>query len=114
MNGHSTDAAGQEFYRDPGLQNERTALAWQRTALSMLAGSAILARLTWSSAGVSALALLTIAAALSLWVFVESRLRYAQSAGVRLRSRPRGGRGPLTVALATALIAGAELIALLS
>ena len=107
-----TSVAG--FFRDPGLQNERTALAWQRTALSLVAASAIMARLTWEAANVLPTALLAVAAALSLWVFLESRWRYAHSAGVRLRPRPRGGRGPLTLALAVALIGVAELASLLS
>ena len=102
------------FFRDPGLQNERTALAWQRTALSLVAASAILARLTWASADIATTVLLGVAAALSLWVFLESRWRYAHSAGVRLRPRARGGRGPLTLAVATALIGVAELVSLLS
>lgn len=103
-----------DFFRDPGLQNERTALAWQRTALSLVAASAILARLSWASADAATTLLLTLAAGLSLWVFLESRFRYAHSAGVRLRPRKRGGRGPLSLAVATALIGVAELVALLT
>lgn len=98
---------------DPGLQNERTALAWQRTALSMVAASAVMARLTWSSGGITALVILVVAAALSTWVFVESRGRYDHSARVRLRARSRGGRAPLALTVAASLLAAVEVVALL-
>ena len=99
---------------DPGLSNERTALAWQRTALSLLAGAAILGRLTFASVGFFAVALLAVAVLLCLWVFVESRWRYRQQLGHTLRARPRGGRAALFLTLATSLIAITEVIALAS
>lgn len=102
------------FARDPGLQNERTALAWQRTALSLVAAAAVMARLTWSSIGVGAVVVLAVATGLATWVFVESRGRYAHSARVSLRPRPRGGRAPLALAVAAALVAATELWALLA
>jgi len=37
--------------RDPGLQPERTALAWQRSALTLAGASVIVARLTITTAG---------------------------------------------------------------
>jgi uncharacterized membrane protein YidH (DUF202 family) len=98
---------------DDGRSNERTALAWERTALSLLAGCTVMARLTWTSLGVVALALVGVAALLSLWVFTESRGRYAHTAGTQLRSHARGGRAPAALALATALLAATELAALL-
>jgi uncharacterized membrane protein YidH (DUF202 family) len=97
---------------DPGLSNERTALAWQRTALSLTAGAAILGRLTFDRIGYLAVLMLAVAIVLCLWVFVESRWRYAQHRGHRQRGRGRGGRGPLFLALATALIALTESAAL--
>lgn len=101
------------YLPDPGLQNERTALAWQRTALSMIAASAVMARLTWSTGGVAALVVLVVAASLSTWVFLESRGRYAHSARVRLRASARGGRAPMALTLAVALLALTEIGALL-
>ena len=71
---------------DLGLSNDRTALAWQRTALSLLAGAAVLGRLTFDRLGLEALVLLGFAALLSLWVFAESTRRYAQHTGCRPRS----------------------------
>ncbi|KRF21006.1 hypothetical protein ASG90_00900 [Nocardioides sp. Soil797] len=96
---------------DDGLSNERTALAWQRTALSLAAACAIMARLTWSSLGPLAIVLLSVALLLSAWVFVESWVRYSHDAGTRSRPGPRGGRAPLALTVATALVAVTELAA---
>jgi uncharacterized membrane protein YidH (DUF202 family) len=96
----------------PGVSNERTALAWQRTALSLLAGAAIMARLTWSDLGALAAILLGGAVALSGWVFWESRGRYAHHAGTRPRPGARGGRAPGALTAAIVLIALTELAAL--
>lgn len=94
---------------DAGLANERTALAWQRTALSLGAAAAIMARLTWSSLGVAAIAPLLAALLLSGWVFVEGWLRYSHHAGRRGKQGPRGGRASLFLAIATALVAATKL-----
>lgn len=99
---------------DPGLANERTALAWQRTALATLAGAGIVARLTWTDLGTVAIVVLALAGALGLWVFVESWARYAHAAGTRIRPRSRGGRAPAAVAIAVALVAATELAAVLA
>jgi uncharacterized membrane protein YidH (DUF202 family) len=96
----------------PPVQNARTALAWQRTALSLLAGSAIVARLTLDSLGVFAVVAFLVVLPLAGWVLWESRARYLRSAGVRRSVRARGGRAPLMLTLATATIALTELAAL--
>jgi uncharacterized membrane protein YidH (DUF202 family) len=98
---------------DPGIANERTALAWQRTALSIVAGSAILARLRFAEAGAVALVPPGFSMLLGLWIVAESRGRYAHDAGVRLRRRSRGGRAPACLCAATVLLALTELIWLL-
>ncbi|WP_235736568.1 DUF202 domain-containing protein [Nocardioides alcanivorans] len=49
---------------DSGIANERTALAWQRTALSLVAGAAIIARLAVDETGPAVLVPLFIAALL--------------------------------------------------
>jgi uncharacterized membrane protein YidH (DUF202 family) len=97
---------------DPGLATDRTALAWQRTALATAAGAAIMARLTFDRLGPSALVTMAAALGLSGWILLESRGRYRHDAGLRQRRRPRGGRAPLVLALAVGLIALTELIAL--
>lgn len=107
------DASAGRAAGDPGTANARTALAWQRTALSLVGAAAVLARLTWSTLGAVALVPLAAALVLSLWVFAESRGRYAHDAGTRSRQRPRGGRAPTAIAVAAVLIAATELAALL-
>lgn len=98
---------------DPGVGNERTALAWQRTALALVAGSAILTRLTIDRLGAAALVSVLLAGPMGLWIFVESRRRYAHDAGIRQRPRSRGGRGPLTMTVGTVVVGSTELLALL-
>jgi uncharacterized membrane protein YidH (DUF202 family) len=98
---------------DTGRANERTALAWQRTALSLMAGAAILARLTFDRLGLVAVALLGVALLLALWVLLESRGRYDHDAGTRSRDRPRSGRAPAALAVATVVVGLTEAAALL-
>jgi uncharacterized membrane protein YidH (DUF202 family) len=59
-----------------GAQPERTALAWQRTGLSLALAAVVLARLTWEQLGGWALVVLAASMGLCAWVLVESRLRY--------------------------------------
>jgi hypothetical protein len=98
---------------DPGNANERTALAWQRTALSLVGGAAVLGRLTFDRLGVVAVAMLGVSTGLALWVLAESRGRYAHDAGVRRRPRSRGGRAPAALAAATGVLGLTEAAALL-
>jgi uncharacterized membrane protein YidH (DUF202 family) len=78
----------------PGVQVERTALAWQRTALSVLVGSLILARLTLDDLGPVALVGLAMALALSGWVLLRSRPHHHHP----------GGAGAAATALAAAIV----------
>lgn len=98
---------------DEGMGNERTALAWQRTALALIGGSAVLSRLTFDELGLLALLSLAVAGPLGAWVFLESRGRYLHDAGVRARPRSRGGRAPLTLTIATLAVCLTEILALL-
>jgi len=67
---------------DPGLQPERTELAWRRTALAFAVGSLVALRLLpaafengwWSLAGVAGLA-----ASALVWVMARSRSRAVNS-----------------------------------
>jgi uncharacterized membrane protein YidH (DUF202 family) len=94
-------------------QNERTALAWQRTALSLMVASMLVLRLTVDALGAPALVGTGIAFPLALWVFVESRSRYRHHAGLRLRSRARGGRAGAALTSALVMLGGLELAAVM-
>lgn len=108
---------------DRGAQPERTALAWQRTALATAAGSAIVARHTVGPLGPGALVVMTASLALALTAFVLGRRRYlAGPTGSRLTDRDqerrsalprRDGVAPALLALATVALALTELTAAL-
>lgn len=97
---------------DPAAGIERTALAWQRTALALVAGSAILTRLTFDRLGSMSLMSAVIAGPVGVWIFLESRLRYRRGVGVRRPRRSRGGRAPFLLAAATSTVALTELLAM--
>lgn len=90
--------------RDPGLANERTLLAGQRTALSLMAAALIMGRLSFENLGAAALPGAVAAGLLATWVFVESGWRYRQADGTRERTRPRGGRAATFLALSVILL----------
>lgn len=97
---------------DAGGQNERTALAWQRTALSLMAASAAVSRLTFDRLGLLALLGLAVTFPLTLWVLLESRSRYRHHAGLLPRPRRRSGRAPVILAVAIGSMAITELVAM--
>ncbi|WP_186525923.1 DUF202 domain-containing protein [Leekyejoonella antrihumi] len=74
----------------PGVQNERTALAWQRTALSLLVATAGLTRLAYERVGYAGLVCM-IALPLALFVFRESRHRYQHRGVAQADPHDRGG-----------------------
>lgn len=74
-----------------GAQPERTALAWQRTGLSLALAAAVLARLTWGQLGVWAIVSLLASLALCGWVLVGSRLRYRGQVAATPSGRDVGG-----------------------
>ena len=98
---------------DPGLGNERTALAWQRTALSVLAGSAVLARLTAPGLGWFSLLAVAVAVPTTAWIMVEARGRYRHDSAQVLRGRDRDGRASAALATAVSCACVTELLALL-
>lgn len=93
-------------------QNERTALAWQRTALSLMVAAVVLARLGYERLGPVAVALAGLGLVISGWVFWTSRAKYRSRAGIRL-GRPAGGRSSAALAATVALLAAMELANLL-
>ena len=96
----------------PPTVNARTALAWQRTASALIAGSAVTARLTFDRVGALALAGLVLALGLGSWMLRESRLRYGQHAGFVERSRPRGGMSAAALTAGIVVVGAMELVAL--
>ncbi|MEU4806538.1 DUF202 domain-containing protein [Actinosynnema sp. NPDC023587] len=92
-----------------GAQNERTALAWQRTALAMIAGSAVLVRLTVDRVGLVAVVGLGVTVALGLVVLVAARSRYQGG----LRGRRGGAVLPAAVAAGTVVMVLVEAAAVL-
>ena len=94
---------------DPGLAPERTALAWQRTALALIFGSLLLARLTVGRIGHVAIVAVAISVPLAFWVYTESRRRYRRNE-VEIAT---GGRTVLAITIACVLGGLCELAALL-
>lgn len=90
-------------YADEGAQNERTRLAWQRTLLSALTCSLLIARLLASAWVSLALAVALVALAVSAWMswLVIRRYRRHHAAFVARRHLP-DAKIPF---LATALVA---------
>lgn len=93
---------------DDGRAVERTALAWQRTALALATVSAVATRLAVDRLGPLALVGL-LALPLSAWVFVESRRRQRRSTSAYDGSLRFDGRGPSLLTLAIALAASTEI-----
>jgi uncharacterized membrane protein YidH (DUF202 family) len=67
--------------RDPGLQPERTALAWQRSALALAAATIVIGRLTFSAVGLVALVVVALGVAHAAVVFATARRHYRLRTG---------------------------------
>jgi uncharacterized membrane protein YidH (DUF202 family) len=70
----TSDCSAHPF--DPGLQPERTALAWRRTGLALTAGSLIALRVLPHALGTWALLPVGLGVVLSVLVLVASHQRY--------------------------------------
>jgi len=99
---------------DAGVADARTALAWQRTALSIVAAAAILMRLTLDRLGLVAVVALGVSALVSAWVFTESWWRYGRKRRTRYSARSRRAGVPLALTIAASLLAATELTATLT
>ena len=89
---------------DPGLQPERTELAWRRTTLAVAVGALVALRLLPVVLGPSAIGigLLGLTLATILWVLAHRRARRTQLALTRhATSMPGGGLLLFLAALAT-------------
>lgn len=94
---------------DPGLQPERTALAWRRTGLALLGGSLVAARILPETLGAWAVipGLIGVAAAASLLFAIHRRYRRHHESLIRDGDRSPIAGGRLIAATALFLVAAA-------
>lgn len=106
--------------RDPGLQPERTLLAWRRTALALVVLSALATRYLAVDLGPIAGALGGVGILLSAAAVASAHLRYRAvirdfaAADAGARTLPSGGRTLALVALATLAVGVAGLAVVLA
>lgn len=94
---------------DPGLQPERTALAWRRTALSLTLGSLVALRVLPAVTGVVAWVFVGVAGlAVTAALWVAAGRRSARTIEILLQE---GDRAALPGALLLAALAGLVLLA---
>jgi uncharacterized membrane protein YidH (DUF202 family) len=103
---------------DPGLQPERTALAWRRTGLAVAVGAVVGARVLAPALGAAAIVVAALGLALATLLFLGSarRVRRAQSALLQdghLASGP-GGRMIAAVCIACTALGVAALTAIVT
>jgi uncharacterized membrane protein YidH (DUF202 family) len=99
----------------PGLAGERTAFAWLRTGLSLLAAALVLARLAAVLRTTLGLVTSIAAALLAVGVVLLARPRYERAAAAVRRRRPLpDGRLPAAVSALTVLLGVAALVIVLS
>lgn len=96
---------------DPGLQPERTSLAWQRTSISLAVGSLVYARIEVQFLGVWAWSFALIGAAVGIFVGVRAHARYRYSHRSLKAGRVRLADG-LLPAIVAAVVFGAAAIAI--
>ena len=77
---------------DPGLQPERTGLAWRRTALALLAGSVVAARILEASLGPWAAAPGLVGIGISVVLLFSIHRRYRH---INARLAETGDRAPI-------------------
>lgn len=105
-----------DLVRDPGLQPERTALAWRRTSLALVIATLVIARLTFLSLGASTVVPSLLVGAGALWVGILALRRR----GVPHDDEPHftsmlpDGRLPLLVAAIAAALCLGELLGVLT
>ena len=67
--------------RDPGLQPERTALAWQRSALALAGATIVVGRLTFDTAGIVALLVGALGVGHAAVIFATAQQHYRIQTG---------------------------------
>ncbi|HCT78386.1 MAG TPA: hypothetical protein DGT23_17770 [Micromonosporaceae bacterium] len=96
-----------------GLQNERTALAWNRTGLALLGLAAVVIRMRLDGPGVLAIITVVVCGLLALGVLAGGIGRYRAA-----RSHPGGRAGidarlPMTVVAFVVVLAVVELVGII-
>lgn len=94
---------------DPGMQPERTALAWRRTALAMGVGSIVSLRVFPLALGAWALLPTAIAVVIAIVVFALAQLRYRRNHRALIAAREPGAMVVLAGGGMVALVALATL-----
>ena len=97
--------SGEEAASDPGLQVERTLLAWRRTALAVAVLSAAGMRFTLELIGWSAVVIGSAGVGFGLLAYVSAQRRYRRLRRVFGPNQPLAGNGLSQAALALATIA---------
>ena len=100
---------------DPGLQNERTALAWIRTSLAALGVALVLARTTATEHAILSITLAVTSVLVAGWAVRRAGQRYSKSARslAQQQALPDGGLPAILTAL-SALIGVAGLAYIMS
>lgn len=106
--------APQDDSVDLGRYEERTVLAWHRTALAIIGGAMVQFRLTYADGPPWLLGVIVVAALLAVLSVTESRHRYPGDATSRAAVVDRGGRLAVLVAASVTLLLLAELALVLS
>ena len=90
---------------DPGLQNERTALAWMRSGLALLGAALILARISAELQAIPSVALSAVCVVLASQVVIGAAARYRRAAAALKTRQPLpDGRLPAAIAAVTTLM----------
>lgn len=100
---------------DPGLQNERTSLAWRRTSLALLTAALVVARVVVDSAPALAVGLAAVAVPAALVTSRLSDARHAQAEhALRGGRHLPDGRLPALLTGVTLLVGAVEMAYLLA
>jgi uncharacterized membrane protein YidH (DUF202 family) len=94
--------------RDPGMQQERTTLAWRRTGLSLLAGSLTLGRLTLDTLGWAVVVPTVMTTSIALWIVataLRERRLSREHPGEPIFSVLSGGHLPAATTVTVGLLA---------